>query len=263
MRAEQGEAIVRLRTGAGALVAEKALPLPLTCLERADAAAVIVAAWEARLQSGARASLPAPPSAPPEPSPRAVAATGDRGTPAVLVASDASPASAPERRIDAGAGVFASFQGGDITPGVSIELELGPRSSAFSLGVGALAIGSHATALSAGQGAWWRAGGSVDGRWRVPVGVADLETRLAFVLTRLEVEGRSFPSTGYDILIDPGALAGVRLLQSGARARIWLDVALAYWPRQHVLVVGGTNQETTLPRAEVLLGIGVAFGRSP
>ena len=265
LRAEQGVAqgatIVRLRTATGELVAEKALSLPLTCLERADAAAVIIAAWEARLQSGARASLPAP-SVPPAPIPRAAPPAIDHATPATLVASTAGPEETSAWRIDAGAGLFASLQGSDISPGIAVELEVAPRSSSLSLGVGALAIGSHATALSAGRGAWWRAGGVVDGRWRVPIGVAELEPRLAFLLTRLEVEGRSFPSTGYDIFVDPGALAGVRLLQAGKRARIWLDLALAYWPRQHVLVVGGTNRETTMPRTEVLLGIGVAFGRA-
>lgn len=258
--AAQGVTIVRLQTAGGTLVAEKPLPLPLTCLERADAAAVIVAAWEARLQSDARASLPAPEvrtaPLPPAPTPDV-----DRAPP-TLVASSARAASAREWRIDAGAGLFASFQGGDVSPGIAVELAVAPRPSAFSLGVGALAIGSHATALGAGKGAWWRAGGSVDARWRIPVGGAELEPRLGFLLTRLDVEGRSFPSNGYDIFVDPGALAGVRLQLARNRARIWLDLALAYWLRQHVLVVAGTEQETTLPRAEILLGIGAALGRA-
>jgi hypothetical protein len=277
-----GDAIViSLHTAGGAFVAEKRLPPELSCAERAAAAAVILATWEARLQSGARASLPLPPAqpatpalpqrpdaarqpSPPPPSPE-VALAPPRIAENDLAARPALPATplpaAAAWQIFPGIGVFGSFQGGGLGAGASVEAELATSLSSFSAGVGAFLASEHEATLSSGQAVWSRMGASIDGRWRKRLEAMDVHARLAFVLARLEVEGRSFPSTGYDILIDPGATVGVRLIPQGSTVRPWLDLAATYWPRQRVLFVSGTDAGVTLPHMDLMLGIGISFGQ--
>ncbi|MEA2699583.1 MAG: hypothetical protein QOI66_3854 [Myxococcales bacterium] len=276
----QGDAVViRLHTAGGAFVAEKRLPPELSCAERAAAAAVILATWEARLQSGARASLPLPPAQPATPAgpqppaaPRppsappaaAAASTAENdltARPALPPPMAPAPAEDDSWRIFPGVGVFGSFQGGGMGAGAAVEAELASPSSSFSAGVGAFLASEHQAALSSGQAVWSRMGGSIDGRWRKRLEAMDVEWRLAFVLARLEVEGRSFPSTGYDILVDPGATFGVRLIPQGKTVRPWLDLAATYWPRQRVLFVSGTEAGVTLPHVDLMLGLGMSFGQ--
>ncbi|HXI59244.1 MAG TPA: hypothetical protein VNO55_24425 [Polyangia bacterium] len=268
--------VISLHTAGGAFVAEKRLPPELSCAERAAAAAVILATWEARLQSGARASLPLPPAqsaTPALPQPPAAAPRPTSPPPAPTAENDLTARPAPlasppppdlaadSWRLFPGAGVFGSFQGGGLGAGVSVEAELAASSSSFSAGVGAFLASEHQATLSSGQAVWSRMGGSIDGRWRKRLETMDVQARLAFELARLEVEGRSFPSTGYDILIDPGATFGVRLIPQRNTVRPWLDLAATYWPRQRVLFVSGTDAGVTLPHVDLMLGIGMSFGQ--
>ncbi|HEY2899230.1 MAG TPA: hypothetical protein VGL59_01555 [Polyangia bacterium] len=269
VRLDAGAAMVRLRTSNGAFVAEKRLPKGLSCGERADAVAVILAAWEARLQSGARTSLPLPPDDPPAPGMRAAPAiVPPTPTPPPVPATDLTtvapgpnPVSSPSWQFSLGAGAFGSFEGSDLRGGATIEATAGRPVSPYAIGVGGFLVGDHQADLGNGQGAWWRMGATVDGRRTFRTDAADLEARVAVALARLEVEGKSFPRTGTDVLVDPGLIGGVRLLPQSQTLRPWLDLGLAYWPRTHALTVSGTDRSIDLPHFELMLGVGLSFGR--
>jgi hypothetical protein len=269
VRLDAGAAVVRLRTSDGAFVAEKRLPTGLSCSERADAVAVILAAWEVRLQSGARTSLPLPPDDSPAPGPRAVSAIAPPPSAAPPVpATDLAtappaenPVSSPPWQFSLGAGAFGSFAGSDLRGGTTIEATAGRPASPYAIGVSGFWVGDHQADLSNGQGAWWRMGATVDGRRTFRTDATDLEARLAIALARLEVEGKSFPSTGTDVLVDPGLIGGLRLISQNKTLRPWLDLGLAYWPRTHALAVSGTDRSIDLPHFELMLGVGLSFGR--
>jgi hypothetical protein len=269
VRLDAGAAVVRLRTGNGALVAEKRLPTVLTCSERADAVAVILAAWEARLQSGARTSLPLPPDDSPPTGAGAVSAIAPPPSPPPLASATdlttaapaENPVSSPPWQFTLGAGAFGSFAGSDLRGGATIEATAGRRASPYAIGVSGFLVGDHQADLSNGQGAWWRMGATLDGRRTFSADTADLEARLAIALARLEVEGKSFPSTGTDVLVDPGLVGGLRLISQNKTLRPWLDLGLAYWPRTHALMVSGTDRSIDLPHFELMLGVGLSFGR--
>ena len=67
LKDDTGSVVVTLRRGAGEPIGEKRLDPALSCAQRARAAAVIVAAWEARLATPSTALVvePPPPPTPP------------------------------------------------------------------------------------------------------------------------------------------------------------------------------------------------------
>jgi hypothetical protein len=273
INADEGGAVLRLRNVRDGAVAQKGLPATLSCADRAMAAAVIVAAWEIRLR-GERAAWPAPPEATaprvavvpsqsivgPTPPVTAGRAGPDLTIDRQPVTPRASSAS-PYWRLSPGAGLVGSVQGDNLGGGLMGELEA-VSSSALSAATGFLLVGGHQLALGPGQVGWWRAGISLDGRWRRRW-LLDTQLRLGVNLSRLQIEGRAFPSTGYDVVVDPGVTAGLRLGAGRGRWHPWLDVALAAWPRSHVAAVAGTNRTLTLPRLQGFLALGISFGERP
>ena len=81
--------IVSLRRASGELVGQRELDAPPGCKERAESAAVILAAWETRLGAHPAGELPLPLTPPP------LEGTTTTGAPSPQLATTATPAAAP------------------------------------------------------------------------------------------------------------------------------------------------------------------------
>ena len=277
---------VRLVDPGGKPIAERRLPDASSCADRARAAAVIVAAWEARLRAGAEPSLlisertpaaPAPAAvapvpaetmgpapAPPPPPVRATsgpAAAGD----AVVARTAASPLRPIE--VEVGTAFLASATGGGVAPGLAAEVTFSRRDSSLVLGIAAVAVGTHSIEVASAEGAtagaprgdWSRLGGVVDVRSRASAHAWALETRAGIALTILDVRGRSLPITSQTTIFDPGVLAGLRLGRRFGRVLPWIDATAVFWPRAHGLYVSQSPNSGEMPTFEALIGAGVSL----
>ncbi|HVZ73836.1 MAG TPA: hypothetical protein VHJ20_15760 [Polyangia bacterium] len=256
LKARAAAVNVRLVTGAGEFVGEKQLPPAAGCDERARAAAVIVAAWEARLRAGDAGNLdvpraPAVAAAPSPPPPRA-------SEPPTIVRASLPPPRAPWL-IAPGAAFVASAAGGDLVGGAVAELAAGPSDAPWAVGVGGIAVDTHAMTVGTGQGSWRRLGGVVDARADLRLRPFDLELRAGVLLTAMSVSGRGFSSASSSTLFDPGALAALRVKAHFGRLTPWAEAAAVLWPAGHTLYVEGTTASADLPSKEALISLGASF----
>jgi hypothetical protein len=261
LREEGGWFIVSLRRSSGEALGEKRLPATLSCEVRAEAAAVSLAALEGQLAGDSDLPLPAP--APEAPPPPLVAAT-----PAVAVVKAAPPR--PEVRApivpEVGAAVLASLTSAGAAPSARVELALARAGSPWTVMVAGLGVGTHRTALGPGSGSWRRLGGELSLRGRVPLGGGvRVEPGAGVALTALSVTGEGFSRNSGAVLFDPGGVARLRLVPTVWIFRIWLEGAVAYWPRSHGLTIDGVGgaQAGRVPTLEAFIGAGASFGGNP
>jgi hypothetical protein len=249
--AGQGPSItVTLRSAAGQVIAEKRLPGSPSCQERARAAAVIVAAWEAHLRAGAAPAWP-PESRPPPPA-----------APDATVRAPAPPPAPEPIRVATSAAVMLSVAAGGASPAGMVEGTFSRGRSRFALGVGALVVGAHSTPVATGRGTWRRIGGLVDLQSGVSWQAVELQLHGGVALTAVSVMGESLPLVSGGTIFDPGGLAGLRLRLRGQRLSPWLEAAAAYWPSTHTLSVVGSPDLAQLPAFEAFVGIGVSLGEN-
>ena len=228
-------------------VRSKAIPPGLSCAERATAAAIIIAAWEARLVD--------PPAEPLRP-----AAPAERSPPAAVTTRTATVTRDPELAVSAAgllSGNSAGFAGGAL-----VEIQRQPGSWPFGVSAGALFVAEHAVGLGAGAAVWSRAGLTADVHRRFNWALPWLEARAGVVVSFLKIGGRQFLPDQGSFAFDPGITAGLRLGLSLRRASPWLHLGAALWPRsQFVHSTGGGAERGQLPRLEVLAGLGLSLGR--
>ena len=260
----QGPSVtVRLSSARGDVIGEKRLPDRLSCAERGQAAAVMVAAWEAHLRGVAatitapavevRAPTQPPPPAAPSPPPAAVVARPpDR--PLAIVPARASI------QAETSAALFASVSAAGVAPGGTFAVVLTRADSPLAVELGAVVVGGHSLGVASGRGVWRRFGGVVELDSVSRSGALALHLHGGAALTVVDVQGESLPATSSDMLFDPGVVVGLRLALA-ARLSPWLGATAASWPRTHALLVGGSSATAQLPEFEAWLGAGVTFGR--
>jgi hypothetical protein len=174
-----------------------------------------------------------------------------------------SPATPPDPvEVETSAALLASVAAGSVAPGAIVEGTFSRGGSRFAVGIGALAVGTHSTALASGRGSWRRFGGVVDlesgASWRR----VDLQLVAGLMLTAVSVTGESLPVISGTTIFDPGALAGLRLRLRGERLSPWVEAAAAFWPRPHTLLVAGSTASADLPAIEAFLGLGITLGQN-
>jgi hypothetical protein len=266
-----GSVTVKLTSAGGDLVGEKHLPERLSCGARAQAAAVMVAAWEAHLRGVAAPIGPAaqvraptlpPPVAAPAPAPPAPATP--RASPATAVVAQplapGAPAPSPPVQLEVSTALFASVTAAGVAPGGIFEVGVARADAPLALEVGAVIVGAHRTGVATGRGLWRRYGGVVEldsrSRWRSMV----LHIHGGAALSAVTISGQSFPSVANDAVFDPGIVVGLRLALA-ARLAPWVGATAVSWPRAHTLTVGGSPASVDLPQFETWLGGGLTFGR--
>ncbi len=240
--------VVALRRGSGEVIGEKRLDAGLTCDQRARAAAVIIAAWEARLPTQATMLIVQPQSPAPD-------------TASVVTRIEAAPAPhARPFRVEPGVSVGAALNGTTLAPAGMIEVAFSRPNGILVPAVGALAVGSHTMNVGSGAGSWRRFGLLATVGSRRAWSSTWLEARTGVALTLLDISGSSFQRNGSGVTFDPGIPIGVRFGLRAGPVRWWLDGTVAFWPRSQTLYVQGSPASTTLPRGEALLGLGASYG---
>lgn len=268
---------ISLRRASGEIVGRRELAAPSGCADRAESAAIVVAAWETHLGDRPAQDLQIDP--PRGVTPPSVAATRPPASsfvgaeipapsvppwkPTVVHAAGSLGVSAAERRrfvLAPGASLFASIDANDTALGGAAEVVLSRPGAPFAFGGSALFVASHATTVSPGVGSWRRFGLVLDGRRRAAWPSAWLEARVGLALTALAIGGSALGETTGGITLDPGALVGLRVGLAGGPAVSWLEVAATAWPRRQTVYVrdGGSAD---LPRFEALVGVGLSWGR--
>jgi hypothetical protein len=233
---------LELRRADGTPVAWRRLDAHAACEELAEAAAVMIATWETDLEAG----RPLPPP------------DFDRDAPVVAV--DAAPIAAPRGRMrwELGAGFTASVASGVMLPGVMIEAVVAPHGP-WAARLTMVATESAEQPFGMGIARWNRLMFAAGPSWRG--WLLDLHAELVAAL--VHVEGLGYDSTHDEYGFDPGLGAGVRLALRPAPLVPWIGASAVGWLHREELQVVGVPGQVSLPDFDVLLSIGISFGRAP
>ena len=222
--------LVELSDAAGAPLGQRWLQ-PAPCADLAQAAAVVIAAWEAELRSRAASEVKLP-------APRAPGRTG----------------------FEIAASFLGSLaQGNALAAGGALDLAVGRRRSHF---LGRLELAGFQTRdlpLSTGHVSWTRAWLALGPLFRFRPGRFVLDLHAEGLLALLYFGGVGFTTTqsGYDV--DVGLGAGIRGAVRAGPMRFFVGVGLAGWLRQQTVQVSG-GSSNVIPRVEGLLTIGIGGG---
>ncbi len=247
LRDDADAVVVTLRRGSGEPIGDKRLASGPSCAERARAAAVIIAAWEARLATQAGA-LVVPPPAPP-------AAVAQSQPPAMV-----APA-VPPPFVELGVEVGGAINGTTLARAGVVEIGPQRPNGLIIPTFGVLIVGPHTQSVGPGSATWRRYGVLATAASRRYWGLMWAEARTGVALTLLDISGSSFPTNGSGMTFDPGIHFGARfgLRTRASRVRCWLDGTIALWPRSQEVYVQGTPGSAILPRGEVLLSLGASY----
>jgi len=235
-----GGATIRLRfqRTADGSTEERALPVGLSCAERATSAAVILAAWEARFDSTA-------------------------GTPPVIARLPRldETGDVTELAMGGGGGVLLSVTSLGAAAGFVADFALTRPGSPVGVSGSLFLVDSRLVTQTPGSVVWRRFGFATDARWRLTSEWLWIEGRGGLALTAIHAA-----NLYADVYwLDAGVMTGIRAGLT-TRPSLWIQASGAYWPRP-VALFGrfGTGfvvaDAPTLPHFELLVAMGVAFGR--
>jgi hypothetical protein len=261
---------VDLRRDDGERLAQRVLDGRGSCADLAAATAVVIAAWEARLnpEIASRMKLPGGDQAPPKPEPEPA--------PELKTAGSAPPRP-PLVGLEGGIGVLASVAGGDVAPGLTLHGALMSPSDRFGATIALSGAGRHVQVLDDANGAtagWMRGVLALGADARLH-GFSQLvfDLHLDALLGLLRVEGASGTSSTdplatwssqSDTGVQVGAGAGVRVMRAWGSLGLWLELGARMWPGHQRLVVEGEPQATgEVPRYEGELALGAYWRRHP
>jgi hypothetical protein len=250
---------ITLRDGAGAILLERALPAVGSCAERARSAALVIAVWQRDLRprvppprtpEAAAAPAPVPPAAPPRPTPPGNALPGS-----AEVARSPSDGSV----LEAAAGFLGAFAStaSPFAPGAFAEVSWGRRRAGLGVSAGLLYTSPRDEAFAMGEAHWQRTSVAVGGHYRWGPEAWPAELHVDALVGVLAVEGTGFAANHGDTSPSLGARFGLRLRQRSRVLHPVLDLAAVTWLSGDRLEVGGVTATERLPRAELLVALGV------
>jgi hypothetical protein len=229
---------VRLGRASGNAGGERTVETSADCGERAIAAAVVIASWQADLRSKVQLDLKA---------------------------VGAQAGSTPSWFLSAGiAGVGVASGTGGWAWGGAFDLQMAHRSGwGARIAAWGTSYRSSGLGTDGGQASWtrWVIGiGPVyelDRGWSVLLATAQL------AVAGLVVRGEDFATTRQDAGADIGARLGI---EAGFRFGAWVPcagIAMVGWPRSHRVKALGIEDEKTLPKLDLLFSGGMRWGRGP
>jgi len=232
----------------GSRLAERDLPPTGTCVERAKAAAAVIATWAGIFD---RAAPPDSLPAPPEPA-TAVVATA--------AVQPAAAAATPSFWL--GVGLLASWAGpdSDWVPSAEIAVRYAGRSR---LGWRASLMGtsSHSVAVTPAQDATWSRLSLAIGPSRVwPVRSSRLEAHVQAAGSVLRAHGTGFLTNLSASGMAVGASTGLRIAFPWASGTPWLGIEGFYWQGDQRTVIESSFEQRDLPRIELMAGAGIGLG---
>lgn len=226
-------------------VITRSLPLESDCRARAQAAALVIAAW---LDTVTVDPVGLPPVVPAAPTRMSAPVTQ-------------TPAHAP--RFLLGLGGYASLdaQGaGALFSGDAAFLRVTGR---LGLRAGLSFPLPRTMTVGQGQSRWWRPVLDLGVILPLYEGTWNLHASAGPALGLLVVAGKGFDHNRTDVVLSWGALAGLRLgFMRASGSTAWLEVCGLLWPGSQSIrndVVGTTPRDVALPRWEGHLGVGFSF----
>jgi hypothetical protein len=248
--ADEGSSLrLQLLGGNGNIQSEVHLAREGSCANMADTAAVVLAAWAARLDADVSLGFETPraPAASPPPA-------------RLLAAPPPGPAS---RRWAASlaAGLFSSVEDTSgaptFAPAGSIELRLRAVDGAWGGRVGAAATGSHERTIGAGRAIWRRLAASLGAFRRQSWGRVSLDGGVDLVASLRFLEGDGFTTVRDLRTWDVGAGGSVRLGLALGRVEPWVAAGTTVWLRPQLIEVTGVAERQRLSQLELLAGAGL------
>jgi hypothetical protein len=231
-----------LRDAWGALRADRRLRAPQGCADRAQVAALVLAAWSP------------PPAAAPH-----VPQLGDAETPNTAVVRRAPPL--PSTFVEVSASFVGAIDPAGFAPGGLAEVAFAPRQQAW-WGVLSLA-GSGARTFSAGgsEARYTRAYASLGARRRFAVSAwrFDLEADTSFALTW--IDGVNLATQRHGYAFDFGLGGGLRVGRRVGAFTPFLSARVVGWVTRQTVVTLGDPFRADLPRVDGLFSTGVAWNR--
>jgi hypothetical protein len=242
---EGTELTIDLRDQNGVLLAHRTVPIAssTSCADQAGEAAVILAAWEVRLQTGdlGMPDLPNPPPPPPTPIPVEAPQT-------------------PSGSLELGAGALVSLVSGQAAFGGSADLVLGGKSTPWIGVLSLTGVGTHSLHLGPGLAEWDRFALALGPGLRFRFGAFALEPSAFFSACWVQIRGEGFDPNlrvnDYDLALG----VAVRLSLAADRFRPWISASAGDWLRgQQVEVTGLGLPPVQIPKVEFLLALGLSF----
>lgn len=227
-------------------VVTRSLPVDADCRSRAQAAALVIAAWLDTANAdliGLAAPLPPTP------------------TPASDPLRPTSPPSAPQLML--GLGGFASVDSGGAGALLAPEAAWLRLLGQMGLRAGLSFPLPRTMTVGYGSSRWWRPGLDVGMVLSLNQGPWNLWASAGPVLGLLVVTGKGFDENHTDVVLSWGALAGLRLSRTrpGGGA-VWAELRGLLWPWAQSIrneVMGSPWRESALPRLEGHLGLGFSY----
>jgi len=233
---------------------ERVVSLSGDCEQRADMAALIIAAWLDALPSGAVKAPSLPPS-PPTPAPPPAAEPG------LAVAS--SP-SAPGTRTLLGADLFGMADARGANAGLGIEAAMPNLLGDF--GWAAEASISLPRKMTVGQGTarYFRPTVALAATGEIHLGSWMLRPRAGAALGILSVKGSNYEANNSTTTVTWGSGGGLALARARQHGEIWIRLDALIWPQGRVVrsrqVPAGPDIEVALPAWEARLFVGASWG---
>jgi hypothetical protein len=251
IRVQAGQMVVEL-AGEGEPAASRILPAEADCHSRAQAAALVIAAWLDNMPADSQAQAESVPALAIEPA----------SLHAQSPVTEAAPP-APSR-FSLGAAAFASMD--DQGPGGILSVEAAWRNlvGRFGLATDLSFPLPRETNVGQGKARWWRPVLALALRAPLTQGAWILDAGVGPTLGLLVVAGSGFDQNRTDLAVSWGATAGLRLAhRSTSKWAYWAELRSLLWPAaQHIRneVRGEAAKLADLPRIEVHLGLGCSFG---
>ena len=235
-------------TGAdGTPIGVRTLTLDVSCADRANVVAVVIAAWEAQQRNEA---MPAPAF------PRAAPALETTASPPT-----APPAPAPQTiwtgEITAGPAML--YASGNLAPTAVAAATVWRRRLGGRLAL--MGAWPRDQTLGPGQAQWTRAGATFELAYRIPGRAGRLDLHGGVVAGALMARGEGFDSNHTTRGFSPGLAGGVDWSWSLGRIVLGLGAGLWGWTDQRLVSFSTSPATFSLPQLELSLGasVGLAF----
>jgi hypothetical protein len=247
-----------IKSGAGSLQIElsrsgqplgvRRLAAQGSCDDLAEAAAVVIAAWESQLSTSG--ALPLPTLDHPAAAKPAV----------ITVAQPAQPAQPRGVAAELWLGFAGSVAAAGFAPGATADVTLARRGSPWAGSLAVYGADLRDQPLGAGHVSWTRVTGALGPRYRLARRNICLDLTPQLLGALVWIDGQGYENNRNDSGFDIGIGAAARLAWARAKLAPWIGVALSGWLREQTIRVAGLAGSTDLPQLEVLGMAGVALG---
>jgi hypothetical protein len=223
-----------------------------TCDDLATAAAVVVAAWKADLDTGLLPGVSLPPRPPPPAPP-----------PTIARPAPVAPPAARPLRLELGLGFVVSDVDGTVAPGAMLIGSFGRG----ALGLDASLDGTTSRNASVGElpgaASFTRVTLAVGPAWQPRRGALRADLHLEGLLAVLHVRGNGVPNAASDTTLQLGGAAGGRVALVAGTSAVWLGADVRGWPGTQRLLITNDANQGRLARLELLASLGLSVDLFP